>query len=116
MPRGLSVREFDKRLHHAMRNAALNPWLMSPVGQAHCRMIGEKPETLVRGTAYGFGASQRPSTAQEFYLSGPKSRDADRLIRIVEVIVHNHVMNPNAAPAVGWKSKGQGFGEMKSGS
>lgn len=111
LPDDLSVREFDKRLHHRMRNAALNPWLASPAGQAHCALLGVKPAQFARATAYGFGEAKRASAAQEFYFFRPKSRDAERLLRIVERIIHDHVVNPQRRVARSWKSRGQGYGD-----
>ena len=110
LPRDLSIREFDKRLHRRMRNAALNPWLASPAGRAHCDLIGIAPQEAMRATAYGFGEIMRASQAQEFYVCRPKGFDADRLIRIAEVIIHDHVVAPKRQATAGWKSRAQGFG------
>lgn len=110
LPHDLSVREFDKRLHHHMRNAALNPWLQSKAGQAHCALLGIEPRELMRATAYGFGDVKRASQAQEFYFFRPKGRDADRLLRILEFIVHDHVVAPRRQQTVAWKSRAQGYG------
>ncbi|KPF62968.1 hypothetical protein IP69_19630 [Bosea sp. AAP35] len=111
LPENLSVREFDKRLHHRMRNAALNPWLNSAAGHAHCALLGINPAECVRATAYGFGELMRISDAQEFYFFRPKSRDADRLLRIAETIIHAHVNTRTGPTATSWKSKGQGYGQ-----
>lgn len=111
LPHDLSVREFDKRLHHRMRNAALNPWLRSEPGQEHCALLGIEPAELMRATAYGFGEAKRASEAQEFYFMRPKGRDADRLLRIVEFIIHDHVLNRKGRVGVSWKSRGQGYGQ-----
>jgi hypothetical protein len=110
LPDDLSVREFDKRLHTRMRNAALNPWLASPAGQAHCNLLGIAPMQFMRATGYGFGEIKRASAVQEFYFFRPKSRDAERLLRIVEAIIHDHVVNPRRRVAASWKSRGQGYG------
>ena len=111
LPANLSIREFDKRLHGRMRNAALNPWLKSGAGRAHCDLIGIPPEQLVRATAYGFGEIMRASEAQEFYVFRPKGFDADRLIRTAEVIIHDHVVAPKRQVTAGWKSRAQGYGQ-----
>lgn len=110
LPADLAVREFDKRLHHRMRNAALNPWLKSEAGRAHCDLLGIAPQEMMRATAYGFGEMVRASEAQEFYFFRPKSLDADRLVRIAEIIVHNHVLNRKSRITASWKSRGQGYG------
>ncbi|MET3889005.1 hypothetical protein ABIE41_000081 [Bosea sp. OAE506] len=112
LPDDLSVREFDKRLHHRMRNAALNPWLNSAEGQDHCALLGIAPEQCMRATAYSFGEVMRVSEAQEFYFFRPKSRDAERLLRIAEAIIHDHVVNPRRRVAASWKSNGQGYGQV----
>lgn len=111
LPHDLSIREFDKRLHHRMRNAALNPWLRSHAGRAHCDLIGIAPQEAMRATSYGFGAIMRASEAQEFYVFRPKGFDADRLIRIAERIIHDHVVAPGRQATAGWKSRAQGFGQ-----
>lgn len=110
LPQDLSVREFDKRLHARMHNAALNPWLRSEPGQEHCALLGIAPVALMRATAYGFGETKRASEAQEFYFFRPKGRDAERLVRIVEFIVHDHVLKRKGWVSASWKSRGQGFG------
>lgn len=111
LPANLSIREFDKLLHRRMRNAALNPWLKSEAGRAHCDLLGIAPQEAMRATAYGFGEIMRASEAQEFYFFRPKSLDADRLIRIAERIIHDHVVAPKRQPTAGWKSRAQGFGQ-----
>lgn len=111
LPASLSVREFDKRLHQRMRNAALNPWLLGQSGRAHCSMLGIAPEEAARATAYGFGEIMRASDAQEFYVFRPKGFDADRLVRIAELIVHDHVLNRKRRVNASWKSRAQGYGE-----
>ncbi|WP_139333887.1 hypothetical protein [Bosea sp. TND4EK4] len=111
LPQDLSVREFDKRLHHHMRNAALNRWLRSQAGRTHCQLIGIPPAQAMRATGYGFGEVVRASESQEFYHFRPKSFDADRLIRIAEVIIHDHVVAPRRQATTGWKSRAQGYGQ-----
>lgn len=108
LPQDLSTREFDKRLHHRMRNAALNPWLRSASGKAHCAMVKIAPRGAIRATGYGFGDIVRASDAQEFYHFRPKSFDADRLVRIAEVIIHEHVVAPMSQTPASWKSRAQG--------
>ncbi|WP_336814389.1 hypothetical protein [Bosea sp. MMO-172] len=112
LPASLSVREFDKQLHARMTNAALNPWLKSVAGRAHCQLLGIAPRELARGTAYGFGELKRSSDGEEFYFFRPKSRDADRLLRLAEAIIHDHVVLPQTTPTLAWKSRAQGFGTM----
>lgn len=110
LPIDLSIREFDKCMHHRMRNAALNHWLGSEAGRTHCDLVGIAPQEAMRATAYGFGKIMRASEAQEFYVFRPKGFDADRLIRIAERIIHDHVVATKRQMAAGWKSRAQGFG------
>lgn len=112
LPESMSVREFDKQLHHRMRHAALNPWLYSDAGRAHCDLIGIAPVELMRQTGYGFGDLKRVSAAQEFYFFRPRGDDADRLLRLAELIIHDHVLRPHWRKAASWKSRGQGFGQL----
>lgn len=111
LPESMSVREFDKQLHHRMRHAALNTWLDSDAGRAHCNLIGIAPAELMRQTAYGFGEMKRVSAAQEFYFFRPRGDDAERLLRIAELIIHDHVLRPHWRKATSWKSRAQGFGQ-----
>lgn len=110
LPRGLSKDEFEERLHKVMANASLNDWLDTADGKAHCAQIGSKPDEFRRFTSYGFAGDRRVSAAKEFYFFRPKSRDADRLVRIAEVIIHDWVTNPlSRTKLVSFKCKGQGF-------
>lgn len=106
----MSTEEFEERLHKRMRNAALNDWLNTAEGQAHCRQIGRHPNEFRRLTGYGFGCDRRVSNAKEFYFFRPKSRDADRLVRIAEVIIHDWVVDSaSRTNFVSFKCQGQGY-------
>lgn len=110
LPQDMSKDEFDERLHAAMRNASLNDWLDSVEGQAHCAQIGRSPDEFRRLTGYGFARDQRVSLAKEFYFFRPKSRDADRLVRIAEVIIHDWCTTPPKQRSLAsYKSRGQGY-------
>jgi hypothetical protein len=110
LPLDLSTEEFEERLHTYMQNAALNTWLDTKEGQAHCGQIGRDPNAFRRLTGYSFDRDMRVSTAKEFYFFRPKSRDADRLVRIAEVIIHDWVTNPlSRTKLVSFKCQGQGF-------
>lgn len=115
--RGLSVRlpydlgseEFEKRMHDLMRDCSLGAWLESPDGIAHCGMANIDRRTLRRYSAYGFNATWRRSVANEIYFFRPKTDDVDRLIRIIEVIIHRHVTLGAAVANVSFLSRGQGI-------
>lgn len=110
LPLGLSKDEFEERLHQRMHDASLNAWLMTPEALQHCVQIGYAPAEFSRQTAYGFGDAVRWSEAKEFYFFRPKSDDADRVIRIAEVIIYDWVTNPaSRRKLVSYKSLGQGY-------
>lgn len=113
LPHDLGSEEFEKRMHHAMRNCSLGAWLETPAGIAHCKMTGIDSRTLKRSSTYGFNAAWRRSVAHEIYFFRPKSYDVDRLVRIAEVIVHDWVTNPASRQTlVSYKSLGQGLVKM----
>lgn len=110
LPVGLSRDEFEQRLHARMANASLNDWLKTDDARRHCFQIGATPAEFTRKTAYLFGDSVRMSEAKEFYFFRPKTDDADRLVRIAEVIVHEWVTSTaSRARLVSCKSRGQGY-------
>lgn len=111
LPHDLESEEFDKRLDARMHNASLDAWLRSPEGAQHCSYLGLKPETLIRKTNYRFSGSMRRSRTTEIYFFRPKSRDADRLMRLAEVIIYEHVTRPKNRPQVSYRSRGQGLRE-----
>jgi|GEM_PF-1929520 len=109
LPHDLPSREFDKQLGRRMKNAQLNRWLKSAAGEEHCRRLKLKPLELARGTTYGFSGSMRRSDADEIYFFRPKSTDADRLLRLAEAIVYDHVTTrPALRVRTSWQSRSQG--------
>lgn len=109
LPHDLTDREFDKRLAARMANARLNLWLRSNDGIRHCAFLGIDPAQLARGTTYRFNQGMRRSDGEEIYFFRPKSEDADRLLRLAEAIVHQHVTTPPALrTTVSWQSRSQG--------
>lgn len=111
LPHDLSSEEFDKRLDERMHNASLDASLCSKAGKVHCAHLGIEPETLMRRSNYRFSGSMRNSRTMEIYFFRPKSRDADRLMRLAEVIIHEHVTKPASRPQVSYRSLGQGLRE-----
>lgn len=111
LPHDLESEEFDKRLDARMQDASLEAWLRSAEGREHCAFLGIKPETLIRKSSYRFSDSMRRSKTTEIYFFRPKSRDADRLMRLAEVIIHEHVTMPGTRTQVSYRSLGQGLRE-----
>ncbi len=108
LPHDLASEEFDKRLDARMHNASLDAWLRTPDGRTHCAYFGVDPRSLIRKSIYRFNGSMRRSQTSEIYFFRPKSRDADRVMRLAEVIVHEHVTKPASRPQVSWRSRSQG--------
>lgn len=109
LPHDLGCEEFEKRMHDMMRDCSLGAWLDTPAGIAHCKLAGIDRRTLKRHSTYGFNAARRRSIASEIYFFRPKTDDVDRLIRIIEVIIHRHVTLGPPARNVSWVSRGQGI-------
>lgn len=109
LPADLTAREFDKQLAARMANGRLNPWLDTAVGRQHCAWLGIAPAQFKRGTTYRFNRGMRRSDDAEIYFFRPKTDDADRLLRLAEAIVYQHVMTPPARRRrVSWRSRSQG--------
>lgn len=109
LPSDLTAREFDKQLAASMSGARLNGWLDTADGRKHCAILGVDPTQFKRGTTYRFNSGMRRSDDAEIYFFRPKTDDADRLLRLAEAIVHQHVMTPPARRAiVSWRSRSQG--------
>ena len=109
LPESLSVPEFDKRLHLRMRNAALNPWLNSAPDGPTAHISGSRRPHACAQPATA-SARSCGSAAQEFYFFRPKSRDADRLLRITEAIIHDTSRTATRAPAPPRSPGGKGTG------
>lgn len=113
LPGDLGCEEFEKRMHEMMRYCSLGAWLETPAGIKHCQMAGVDRKTLKRHSAYGFNATWRRSVANEIYFFRPKTDDVDRLVRIIEVIIHRHVTRGPMSTNVSWLSRGQGLKKEK---
>ncbi|MFC5508719.1 hypothetical protein [Bosea massiliensis] len=91
-PHDMSKRVFEKLLHQRIRNASFNAFLQTPAGREHCAMLGLAPEEQIRWTRYKFGKALRIDKAEEIYIFRPTGEDSDRLLIILERIVHDWVM------------------------
>ncbi|WP_089174472.1 hypothetical protein [Bosea sp. AS-1] len=106
-PHDLSKRVFEKLLHHRMRNASLNGFLLTPAGREHCATLGLVPEEQQRWTNYRFGRTTRIDKAEELYIFRPDGEDSDRLLIILERIIHDWVMGKIARPPGNWRDRSQ---------
>ena len=106
-PHDLSKRVFEKLLHYRMRNASLNSFLLTPAGREHCAMLGLVPEEQQRWTIYRFGRTPRIDKAEELYIFRPDGEDSDRLLIILERLIHDWVMGRIARPSASWRDRSQ---------
>lgn len=91
LPSDLEPGRFDRLLRDALANAELCSWASSPDGLAHRSCFSLPLSRFHRFTAYGMVGSSRISAARELYLFKPH-RQAQRLVRIVETIILEHVL------------------------
>lgn len=110
LPQGLSLISFEKELHQRLREAALRQWIVSPAGRQHCARLGRDPREALRLTGYNTGEGDRVSRADEIYVFKPRLQ-GERLLTIVERIVHDYVIRSAAGnrPTWGWVSANQGL-------
>lgn len=106
-PHDLSKRVFEKLLHHRLRNASLNSFLVTPAGRKHCAILGLVPEEQQRWTAYRFGRTPRIDKAEELYVFRPDGEDSDRLLMILERLVHDWVMGRIPRLPGNWRDRSQ---------
>lgn len=96
LPSDLEPGRFDRLLRKALANAELQSWASSLEGRAHRACFNLPPSRFHRFTAYGMCGSHRISAARELYLFKPHLQ-AQRLVRIVETIVLDHVLQSASA-------------------
>ncbi len=106
-PHDMSKRVFEKLLHQRIRNASFNAFLQTPAGRQHCAMLGLAPEEQIRWTRYKFGETLRIDKAEEIYIFRPTGEDADRLLIILERIVHDWVMGQTSHQPRQWRTRSQ---------
>ncbi len=91
LPAALHWQDFDRAFDAKVREAALDRWTLTGEGIARCASLDLSPGRLRRFTPYGGGADVRLSPAQEICLLDPVD-GPDRLIRMVEDILLDHVL------------------------
>ena len=97
-PRALTVRlpvtmspaAFDAAFDHEIRKAAVDLFVRTPEGAAHCDALGIDPAIAQRYTAYPLGSAVRHSACQEIVIFRIRE-DSDRLVAIAEMIVFRHL-------------------------
>ncbi|TAJ33796.1 hypothetical protein [Bosea sp. (in: a-proteobacteria)] len=106
-PHDLSKGAFEKLLHHRIRNASLNSFLLTPAGREHCDLLGLVPEQQQRWTKYKFGGTPRIDKAEELYIFRPDGEDSDRMLIILERLVFDWVMGLIPRRQDAWRNPGQ---------
>lgn len=106
LPDNLHPRVFEKLMHVRMQNAAFNTFLMAPAGRAHCAALGLEPEGQQRFTRYRFARTPRIDPAEELYIFRPDGEDSDRLLTIIECIIHDWCLG-RIKPRRSWRDNCQ---------
>ncbi|MDR6828967.1 hypothetical protein J2X48_002881 [Bosea sp. BE271] len=93
-----------------LSSSQLSKWIQSRAGLEHCRKVGCDPRLGIRMSGYNFGDTDRFSRADEIYIFRPRGEDAERLLTICEIIVHEYVTKKGRRrPRWGWVSPNQGY-------
>ena len=98
LPDTLHWQAFDRAFDARVREGALDRWTLTEEGLARCAALEFPSARLRRFTPYGGGGDVRLSPAQEICLLDPVD-GPDRLIRIIEDILLDHVLGDQADSA-----------------
>lgn len=87
LPITMSTDSFDDPFDREVRKGALDTWAMTPEARAHCTAVGALPDSLMRFTRYPDWSTMPVEEIAGFSIY----TGADRLIRIAEKIVLQHL-------------------------
>jgi len=90
LPIGMSDAMFDAAFDFEIRKGAVDRFVATPAGTAHCQALGVNPAIAMRGTPYPMGASARHSPCAEIAVFRIRE-DSDRLVTIAERVVLKHL-------------------------
>ena len=90
LPVGMTDAMFDAAFDHEIRKGAVDRFVATPEGIAHCQALGVNPAVAMRGTPYPMGASARHSPCAEIAVFRIRE-DSDRLVTIAERVVLRHL-------------------------
>jgi hypothetical protein len=90
LPTTMSVAMFDAAFDYEIRKGAVDRFVSTPEGIAHCQALGVNPAVAMRGTPYPMGASARHSPCAEIAVFRIRE-DSDRLVTIAERVVLKHL-------------------------
>jgi hypothetical protein len=90
LPVGMTDAMFDAAFDFEIRKGAVDRFVATPKGIAHCQALGVSPAIAMRGTPYPLGASARHSPCAEIAVFRIRE-DSDRLVTIAERVVLKHL-------------------------
>jgi hypothetical protein len=90
LPVGMTDAMFDAAFDHEIRRGAVDRFVATSEGIAHCKALGVNPAIAMRGTPYPMGASTRHSPCAEIAVFRIRE-DSDRLVTIAERVVLKHL-------------------------
>ncbi len=90
LPTTMTTAMFDDAFDREIRKGALDRFVATPEGAAHCRALGVAPAIATRATPYPLGASPRHSPCVEIAVFRIRE-DCDRLVSIAERVVLRHL-------------------------
>jgi hypothetical protein len=86
LPVGMTDAMFDAAFDFEIRKGAVDRFVATPEGTAHCQALGVNPSIAMRGTPYPLGASARHSPCAEIAVFRIRE-DSARLVTIAERVV-----------------------------
>jgi len=93
LPITMSATDFDIAFDREVRKAAIDLWVATPEGAAHCAWLGVDPAIAQRSTAYPHGAGARDCPCTEIAILRIRE-ESDRLVKIAERVILQHVAMP----------------------
>ncbi len=96
LPKGMSLKEFERQLHRRLAPISLHEWSRSPEAAVHFDALGVSPDIARRYTAYQFGSAVRHSAAQEIYICRPRN-DLTKVAALCMHIVRQYVLTKPAS-------------------
>ena len=90
LPVGMTDAMFDAAFDFEIRKGAVDRFVATREGIAHCLALGVNPAIAMRGTPYPMGASARHSPCAEIAVFRIRE-DSDRLVTIAERVVLRHL-------------------------
>jgi len=90
LPVDMTDAKFDAAFDYEIRKAAVDRFVATPEGIAHCQALGVNPAIAMRGTPYPMGASARHSPCAEIAVLRIRE-DSNRLVTIAERVVLKHL-------------------------